>query len=224
MASLSIVTTYDAPGNGPAGLAWDGRVLWNADFTAGRLFAVDPWSGETVRSLVCPGNLSGLAWDGRSLWQSLYQEGMLRRINPESNDFDQTLSLVERGWLSGVAWDGRYLWTVAQQRGELLAVERESGRVVQTLPAPVVGGGLAYDEGYLWLSVAYPMAFDETYQQFDWQGEERLFAVVQLDPENGRELARYDAQHLYMGVAWVNGELWLSHAGERKLYRGRITP
>jgi len=206
------------------GLAWDGRLLWNADFTAGRIFAVDPGSGEVVRSLVCPGNLSGLAWDGRSLWQSLHEEGMLRRINPETNDFDQTIPLADHGWLSGVAWDGLHLWTVSQQKGELLAVERDSGRVVRTLPVPVAGGGLDYHEGYLWLSVAYPMVFDEKYQQFDWQGDERMFGLVQIDPGDGRKVARHEAQHLYMGVAWVEGDIWLAHTGERKLYRGRIAP
>lgn len=224
MSTLSIIAAYDAPGNGPAGLAWDGRTLWNADFTAGRIFAVDPGSGELVRSLRCPGNLSGLAWDGRSLWQSLHEEGMLRRVNPQSNDFDQTIPLTEHGWLSGVAWDGHHLWVVSQQRGELLAVERESGRIVRTLPAPVAGGGLDYHDGYLWLSVAYPMAFDETYQQFEWLDEAQSFALVQIDPRDGREVAWHNAQHLYMGVAWANDEVWLSHSGGRKLYRGRLTP
>jgi hypothetical protein len=224
MSSLSLIQQFDAPGNGPAGLAWDGRLLWNADFTAGRIFALDPASGEVVRSLVCPGNLSGLAWDGRSLWQSLYQEGLLRRVNPHTNDFDQTLALVDHGWLSGVAWDGRHLWTVAQQKGQLLAVEREGGRVVHTLPAPVASGGLDCYNGYLWLSVAGQLRFDERYQQFDWVGEERSFAVVQLDPHDGREVARFETQHLYLGITWVGEEIWLSHAAGRCLYRGRITP
>jgi hypothetical protein len=223
MSTLSIIAAYDAPGNGPTGLAWDGRTLWNADYTAGRIFAIDPGSGELVRSLVCPGNLSGLAWDGRALWQSLHQEGMLRRVNPETNDFDQTIALTGHGWLSGVAWDGRYLWAVSQQEGELLAVERESGSVVRTIPAPVASGGLDYHDGYLWLSVAYPMYFDRLYQKFEWTGEERSFAVVQIDPRDGREVQRYATQHLYMGVAWAKDEVWLSHAGGRKLYRGRLT-
>jgi hypothetical protein len=224
MSSVSIVATYDAPGNGPAGLAWDGRGLWNADFTAGRIYAVDPGSGEVLRSLVCPGNLSGLAWDGRSLWQSLHEEGLLRRINPETKDFDQTIALPGHGWLSGVAWDGRNLWVVSQQKGKMLAVERESGRVIRTFSVPVAGGGLDYQDGHLWLSVAYPMAFDETYQQFEWQGEERSFALLQIDARDGREVTRHEAQHLYMGVAWVRGEIWLAHTGARKLYRGRIEP
>jgi len=147
---------------------------------------------------------------------------MLRRINPETNDFDQTITLTEHGWLSGVAWDGRHLWTVSQQKGELLAVGRDSGRLIRTLPAPVAGGGLDYQDGYLWLSVAYPMRFDERYQQFEWLGEARSFAVVQIDPHNGREVARHYAQHLYMGLAWVEGDIWLAHAAGRKLYRGRM--
>jgi hypothetical protein len=219
---VTILNTYPTPGLGPAGLAWDGRWLWNADYNSGHIFRIDPQTGVALGSLVCPGNLSGLAWDGHSLWQSLHDGGCLRRINPETNDFDQTIMVEDQDWLSGVAWDGRFLWAASQQRGRLLLLDSESGVVLRTLPAPIASGGLAYHDGSLWLGIAYPMTFDEHYEQFNWAGDEQHFAIVRLDPADGQEMARYSLDFLPMGVAWANDELWLTHASARKLYRARL--
>ena len=222
MATLTILDTYDAPGQGPAGLAWDGRFLWNADYSGGKIYRIDPATVEADVVLVCPGNLSGLAWDGRSLWQSLYDGGTLRRINPETNDFDQTIMVWEHGWLAGVAWDGQHLWAASQQKGQIFAVDRDSGEVVRAIPAPIAGGGLAYHDDSLWLGIAYPMRFDERLEQFEWEGDEQRFAVLQLDPADGREIARYPVDFMPIGLAWVGDDLWLSHAGRHKLYRARF--
>jgi outer membrane protein assembly factor BamB len=222
MAHLTLTTTFDAPGRGPAGLAWDGRALWNADYMDGAIFRIDPATGRQTGALVCPGNLSGLAWDGRALWQSLHDAGWLRRVNPETNDFDQTIVVHDYGWLSGLAWDGRHLWAVSQQMGQLVALDSETGEVVRAIPAPVAGGGLAFHDGALWLGLAYPMMFDERAEQFEWVGDEQNYAVLQLDPANGREIGRYALDFLPMGLAWVDGALWLSHAGRRKLYQARL--
>jgi len=223
LATLTILDTYDAPGQGPVGLAWDGRFLWNADYSSGKIYRIDPVTAEADVVLVCPGNLSGLAWDGQSLWQSLHDGGTLRRINPETNDFDQTIMVWEHGWLAGVAWDGQHLWAASQQKGQIFAVDRDSGEVVRTIPAPVAGGGLAYHDGSLWLGIAYPMRFDEKLQHFEWEGDEQRFAVLQLDPADGREIARYSVDFMPIGLTWAGDELWLSHAGQRKLYRARLT-
>ena len=84
MPKLTILQTYPAPARGPAGLAWDGRYLWNTDYSTAKIFCLQPDTAEPLRSFNCPGSLSGLAWDGRSLWQVMHMDGWLRRINPET--------------------------------------------------------------------------------------------------------------------------------------------
>jgi len=222
MTVVEILASYDAPGLGPVGLAWDGRFLWNSDYSSSKIYRIDPETGEHDIELVCPGNLSGLAWNGRSLWQSLHDGGTLRRINPETNDFDQTIMVWEHGWLSGVAWDGAKLWTISQRNGKIFALDVESGDVLHTIPAPIAAGDLAWHDGSLWLGYAYPMFFNETYNHFDWEGDEQHYALLQLDSTNGDELARYALDFVPMGLTWANGELWMSHTGARKLYRATI--
>ncbi|MCA9932514.1 MAG: hypothetical protein H6662_18255 [Ardenticatenaceae bacterium] len=219
MAELTILAAYDAPGRGPAGLAWDGRFLWNADYTTGSIYQLDPQTMQVQRSILCPGNLSGLAWDGRTLWQSLHDAGWIRQVNPATNDFDHTVHLDNEGWISGVAWENDHLWAVSQQFGKLLAVNPADSAILRTLPAPVAAGDLDFHNGYLWLGLAYPMQFDPIYQGFDWVGDEQHFALLQIDPADGAEIARYPLTFMPMGVAWAGDTLWLSHAGGRKLYQ-----
>ena len=222
MSNVTILQSYNAPARGPAGLAWDGRALWNTDYSTAKIFCLEPGAAEVVRSFNCPGSLSGLAWDGRALWQVLHMDGWLRRINPETGDIDQTIEVADHGWLSGAAWDGQYLWVASQQKGKIFAIDTQDGRVIHTIPAPVAAGGLTFHDGYLWLGFPYSMVFDETYGYFEWEGEEQQFAIAQIEPGDGREVERYAADFLPMGLAWANGDLWLSHASAAKLYRGRL--
>jgi hypothetical protein len=170
--------TFSSPGDGPAGLAWDGTSLWHADYRDGLIHRLDPATGTARGTLYCPGKLSGLAWDGRGLWQSLFDQEMIRCINPETNDFDETIILEGRGWLSGVAWDGRNLWVAAQQRGRLLSIDLATNEVRPPLPAPVAMGDIDYRDGYLWASVAAPMRYDPAMGQFEWVAGAVEYAIV----------------------------------------------
>ena len=223
MGKVVIEQSFAAPGQGPVGLCFDGRFLWNADFSGGKIYRVDPETMESDVVLDCPGNLSGIAWDGRALWQSLHDGGTLRRINPETNDFDQTIMVWEHGWLSGVAWDGEHLWAASQQRGKLFKLDRDSGDVIDTIRYRLPGVGWITTMALSGLGIAYPMSFDPLYEQFNWESDEQNHAILRLDPTSGAEQARYDLDFVPMGLAWIDDALWLSHVAERKLHRAQLT-
>lgn len=218
MTQIQIQQTFSSVGRGPAGLTWNGRYLFNADYTTNQIYLLDPENGQMVRKLICPGNLSGLTYTGSALWQSLHYGSTLTRMNPDTNDFDQTIALTDYGWLSGVAWDGNHLWIVSQSQGKLLQVNQEDGKVLQTLPCPVAGGGLDFHDGYLWLSVVETMRFDEAEHGFDWVGDEQNYAIWQIDPKTGGAVAKYATDFLAMGLTWVHDKLWLAHAPLQRLY------
>ena len=222
MSKLSIIEEFKSPGRSPVGLTWNGRYLWSTDNSHSKIFRIDPANGEHDIELVCPGNLSGLAWDGSSLWQSLHDGGTLRRINPETNDFDQTIMVWEHGWLSGVTWDGTHLWVNSQQHGKLFKIDPDSGETIQTIKVPMVGGGLTYKDGSLWLSIAYPMTFNEPGNHFEWAGDQQRYAILEIDAQTGAEKQRIDTDFLAMGLAWVGDTLWLAHSSAGKLYKAII--
>jgi sugar lactone lactonase YvrE len=219
---IVIESEYRAPGTGPAGLAWDGTTLWHADFRAGRIFALDPATAVARRSLYCPGNLSGLAWDGHALWQSLFDQEMVRAIDPQSNDFNQALILEGRGWLSGVAHNEGTLWVVAQRHGLLLSVDLTTNETRQ-LPAPpaAAAGDIDYRHGRLWVAVAQPMQFDEALGRFEWAGEPG-YGILEIDPADGRVLARHAVPALYSGLCWADDDLWLADAARGALYQAHL--
>lgn len=214
---MEIERKLAAPGPGPAGLAWDGKKIWNADFQDGYLYRLAPESGKVTESILCPGVSGGLAWDGRHLWQTVLEESWLRAIDPATHDFDRTLVLADAERPTGLTWDGRYLWVVSQQRGLLLAIDPETEAVAHTIETPVAAGGLAYGNGTLWLAAPEQMRFNQSTQAFEWMSEERSFWLLQLEPDGGRELARFRLGFLPLGLAWAGEKLWMSNAGERTL-------
>lgn len=219
---LVIDVSISAPGGCPAGLAWDGTTLWNADYCDGKIYGLDPDTGAVVNALYCPGNLSGVTWDGQALWQSLFDQEMIRCVNPATNDFDETIILTNQGWLSGMAWDGRQLWAVAQQRGRLLAVDKITHKMGAILPAAMAMGDIDYRDGSLWASIAEPMRFDPILERFEWSSDQLNYALVQIDPLDGREIGRFATEMLYSGLCWVGENLWLAHSSSRKLFRGHL--
>ena len=226
MTTLTIIQELTAPGRAPAGLAWDGAHLWNADYGAARIFRLD--IGELAASslaatdeLLCPGTLSGTTWDGHSLWQAIHNDGVLRRLNPAAHDIDLDLP-INHGWLTGLAWDGRLFWAAAQQQGQLLAIDPQNGQVQRALPAPVAAGGLDFHDGYLWLGFPDRMTYDPVSESFDWAAGRMHFALAQIDPADGREVNRFPLDFLPMGVAWVGDTLWLAHTRQRKLLQAKL--
>lgn len=218
MTRLRIVGEQKAPGSSPAGLAWDGTLLWNVDYTAGILYGLEPEGGRVVDSLVCPGVLSGLAWDGEALWQGVLDEGWLRKINPRTHDFDHTIAVPGHDRLGDLAWDGLRLWVVSQQRGLVLAINPQEGEVVLKHEIPVAAAGLAYRDQALW--AAYPDRMIYRDGAFEWVGDKKSFFVGRINISDGSESARYEVGFLPLGLTWVGKELWL--AGQGKLYRAQI--
>lgn len=221
MPALEIVEERPAPGPGPAGLAWDGRRLWNADFRRGRIFCLDPASGDVVDSLLCPGVLSGLGWDGQYLWLAVVEESWLRCVNPATHDFERTLVVEGATRLGGVAWDGEQLWVV-DQAGALLAAGREQGPPRRQIAAPAAGGGLAWRDGQLWLGAPLAMRYEPQMGGFVWTTRTESFALLVIDAATGAEVGRHPLSFLPMGLAWTGDDLWLADSARGRLCRARL--
>jgi len=87
------------------GVTSDGRHFW---FESGdRLNAVDPVSGETVRSIDVAGAQAGTAFDGRHLFQ--LPEDRIRKIDPQTGHALATIP-APGGGCSGLAWAEGTLW------------------------------------------------------------------------------------------------------------------
>lgn len=221
---LKIVNMLELPIKTPAGIAWAGHEFWCNDYSTGQLCRIDIFTGDITKSLQCPGVVSGLAWDGKHLWQTRMDEDWIQRINPQSLDFDLTLS-VEKGdgnRLSDIAWDGQHFWAVSQKSAHILAINLEDGSEFQSFRSPVASTGLTYHDGSLWVSFAHEMEYDAKRDSFNWISDTKQFFMGQIDHTDGRILAQYSLDFLPTGLAWNEGQLWLSNSINGALYIGEL--
>src|ERR1700754_773429 len=82
-----------------AGVTFDGQHVWFA--SGDRLNALDPASGETVRSIDVASH-AGTAFDGRHLYQ--IAEDRIQKIDPKTGRVLATIPAPGEGGDSGLTW------------------------------------------------------------------------------------------------------------------------
>ncbi len=85
--SQTIISSFPSPGPEPRGLAWDGAYLWCAEYSAGKIFKLDPSTGAKVDSFSFPlqSDFGGITWGSEDqIWvaNGIY----VYEIDPASGD------------------------------------------------------------------------------------------------------------------------------------------
>ena len=76
----TVITSFDAPGNDPNGLVFDGTYLWHADSSSDKIYKLS-LTGTVLDTLDAPGGWpTGLAFDGVYLWAASQTTGRIYRI------------------------------------------------------------------------------------------------------------------------------------------------
>jgi outer membrane protein assembly factor BamB len=149
-----------------AGVTYDGTVVWWASDT--RLNALDPETGEIVRSLEVPAH-AGTAYDGHHLYQ--ISEGRIQKIDPETGQILSTIPAPSPDDNSGLAWAEGSLW-IGQADGRTIhQLDPATGKVLRTLASNRVVTGVTWVEGELWHAT--------------WEDDSEL---RRIDPETGEVL------------------------------------
>ena len=127
------------------GVTFDGRQVWFA--SGDRLNALDPASGEVVRSIDVAAH-AGTAFDGRYLFQ--IAEDRIHKIDPQTGDIVATIPAPGGGGDSGLAWSDGTLW-VGQHRGRKIhQVDPETGTVLRTIESNRFVTGVSWVDGEFW--------------------------------------------------------------------------
>ncbi|MEP6990604.1 MAG: PQQ-binding-like beta-propeller repeat protein [bacterium] len=152
-----------------AGVTYDGRQIWFAG--GGRLHAVDPASGELVRSLDVPGD-AGTAFDGEHVYQLV--EDRILTVDPATGEVLASIPAPGKGGDAGLAWAEGTLW-VGQHRGrKIYQVDPRTGAILRTIESNRFVTGVTWVDGELWHGT--------------WEGEES--DVRRIDPATGDVLER----------------------------------
>lgn len=128
-----------------AGVTFDGERVW---FAAGdRLIALDPDSGETVRTLYVPGD-AGTTFDGRHLYQ--IAEAQIHKVDPQTGEVLASIPAPGGGADSGMAWAEGSLWVGQWRERKIHQIDPQTGKVLRTLESNRFVTGVTWVDGELW--------------------------------------------------------------------------
>jgi len=153
------------------GVTYDGQHVW---FAAGdSLQAIDPASGETVRSIEVAAH-AGTAFDGRHLYQ--LAEDRIAKIDPKTGEILKTIPSPGSGCDSGLAWAEGALWVGQYRERKIHQVDPETGQILRTIESNRFVTGVTWVDGELWHAT--------------WEGDQS--DVRRIDPATGEVLERLD--------------------------------
>ncbi|WP_213306109.1 Vgb family protein [Paraburkholderia sacchari] len=153
------------------GVTWDGSQVWFA--TGERLSALDPHSGETLRSLDVAAH-AGTAFDGQHLYQ--IAEARIQKIDPQTGRVIATLPAPGKGGDSGLAWADGTLWVGEYRERKIHQIDPQTGEILRTIEANRFVTGVTWVDGELWHAT--------------WEGDES--DLRHIDPNTGKVLERLD--------------------------------
>ncbi len=151
------------------GVSFDGRNVW---FAGGKLTALDPASGKTVRTIDVPA-FAGTAFDGTHLFQ--IANARIQKIDAKSGKVLATIPAPSDS-NSGLAWAEGTLW-VGEHRGRKIhQINPETGALLRTIDSNRMVTGVTWVDGELWHGT--------------WEGEQS--DVRRIDPRTGEVLEALD--------------------------------
>jgi glutamine cyclotransferase len=127
------------------GVTYDGQHVWFA--SGDKLNALDPATGDAVRSLDVPSN-AGTAFDGRHLYQ--IDGAQIRKIDPANGQVIATIPSPGGGGNSGLAWAEGSLWVGRFQERQIHEIDPQTGKVLRTLESNRFVTGVTWVDGQLW--------------------------------------------------------------------------
>jgi glutamine cyclotransferase len=149
------------------GVTYDGRKVWIA--AGDRLNAIDPGSGETLRSIDVAAH-AGTAFDGEHLFQ--IAEDRIHKIDPASGRVVASIPAPGGGGDSGLAWAEGTLWVGQHRDGKIHQIDPRTGAILRTIASNRFVTGVTWVDGELWHGT--------------WEGEES--ELRRLDPQSGEVL------------------------------------
>src|SRR5215471_12059764 len=152
------------------GVSYDGINVWIA--TGDTLNAIDPASGETVRTLDVPAH-AGTTFDGRHLYQ--ISGDRIQKVDPDTGRVVATIPTPEGG-ASGMAWAEGSLWVGQYRKRKIHQVDPQTGEILRSIDSNRFVTGVTWVDGELWHGT--------------W--EEEKSELRRIDPQSGEVLEQLD--------------------------------
>lgn len=148
------------------GVSYDGQYVWFA--TGGRLNALRPSNGESIRSIAVPAH-AGTAFDGQYLFQ--IAEDRIQKIDPRDGRVLSTIPTPGSG-NSGLTWAEGSLWIGQYRDRKIHQIDPESGEILRTIKTRRFVTGVTWVDKELWHGT--------------WEGD--TSDLTRIDPDTGEVL------------------------------------
>ena len=105
-----LLATIPAPGKGrDSGLAWAEGKLWVGQYRDRKIHAVDPNTGEILKTIESDRFVTGVSWVDGELWHATWENDAsdLRRVEPTTGEVLERVEMPEGVFVSGLESDGR---------------------------------------------------------------------------------------------------------------------
>ncbi len=186
--AAEVVREYGPYPGAPAvhGVSHDGDRIWAA--TALGLLAIDPPTGEVVRTLPCVAD-AGTAFDGRHLYQ--IAESRINKIDPATGRVIGSIPAPSDSGhgSSGLTWAEGSLWVGQYRDRKIVQIDPETGDVRRTIESNRFVTGVTWVDGQLWHAT--------------WEGDES--ELRRVDPKDGAVLERL-SMPAHMGVSGLESD------------------
>src|SRR6202162_4174846 len=153
------------------GVTFDGQDVWFA--SEGKLNALEPVSGETVRSIDAAAH-AGTAFDGKHLYQ--LADDRIQQIDPKTGRVLATIPAPGGGGDSGLTWAEGTLWVGQYRDRKIYQVDPQTGAILRTIESNRFVTGVTWVDGELWHGT--------------WEGDES--DLRRVDPRTGEVLERLE--------------------------------
>jgi glutamine cyclotransferase len=153
------------------GVTYDGVHIWFA--AGGKLNAIDPVSGEPVRSLDVAAH-AGTAFDGEHFFQ--IAEDIIQKIDPKTGSVLATIPAPGGGGDSGLTWAEGTLWVGEYRDRKIHQIDPDTGAILRTIESNRFVTGVTWVDGDFWHATL--------------EGDES--ELRRVDPQTGEVLERIE--------------------------------
>jgi glutamine cyclotransferase len=126
--SGAVLATIPAPGKGrDSGLAWAEGKLWVGQYRDRKIHAIDPSTGEILKTIESDRFVTGVCWVEGELWHATWEndESELRRVEPATGAVLERLEMPAGAGVSGLESDGKETFFCGGGKsGKVRAVKR----------------------------------------------------------------------------------------------------
>jgi hypothetical protein len=209
--TLKITATVPAgTGTVTGTIAASADSVWLLTDDKATLSRIDPDANAVAAEFRLPAGCQSLIFAETALWIACPGMNKVLKVNPETNIVDKRVE-VSAGPFALAAGQGS-IWVLCGKEGKVDRIDPKTDKVTKTidLAAPAAEGGIAFGEGYLWVTMTgFPLtridvATETVAQQFWGEGGGAIqtsAGAIWLSNRNSGAISRIDPKLILATLA-----------------------